>query len=134
MTKTDSNVELAKLQNDILEHLGLSQENVIFEFVSVENKVRLDLITINPKHQQSFLFHQEVGVDKVDAAHKMLDYVRSYKEKENSYTIQWMKRGDLELQTSYFRANNVYGALDKLNYGRDMNTITVYSVVLNPVS
>jgi hypothetical protein len=114
MTKTDSNVELAKLQNDILEHLGLSQENVVFEFVSV--------------------FHQEVGVDKVDAAHKMLDYVRSYKEKENSYTIQWMKRGDLELQTSYFRANNVYGALDKLNYGRDMNTITVYSVVLNPVS
>lgn len=134
MTRTDAHVELARIQNDILDHLGLSRENVIFEFVSVDNNVRLDLITINPRHQQSFLFHQEVGIDKVDAAHKMLEYVRSYKEKENSYTIQWMKKGDRELQTSYFRAKDVYAALDKLNYGRDMNTITVYSVVLNPVS
>lgn len=134
MTKADTHVELAKLQNDIFDHLGLSQENVIFEFVSVDNNVRLDLITINPRHQQSFLFHQELGVDRVDAAQKMLDYVKSYKEKENSYTIQWIRKGDKELHTSYFRANNVYAALDKLNYGRDMNTITVYSVVLNPVS
>jgi hypothetical protein len=134
MTKVDPHVELAKLQNDIFDHLGLSKQNVIFEFVSLDNNVRLDLITINPRHQQSFLFHQELGVDKVDAAQKMLDYVKSYKEKENSYTIQWMRRGDRELQTSYFRANNVYAALDKLNYGRDMNTITVYSVVLNAVS
>ena len=134
MTKADAHVELAKLQNDILDHLGLSREHVIFEFVSTDSKVRLDLITVNPRHEQSFLFHQEVGIDKVDAAHKMLDYVRSYKEKENSYTIQWIHKGDNELQTSYFRARNVYAALDKLYYGRDMNTITVYSVVLNPVS
>ena len=28
----------------------------------------------------------------------------------------------------------VYDALDKLYYGRDMNVITVFSVVLNPVA
>jgi len=28
----------------------------------------------------------------------------------------------------------MYEALDKLYFGRDMNTITVFSVVLNPVS
>lgn len=127
-------MELAKLQNDLLEHLGLSSENVVFEFAQDESNVRLDLITVNPRHNQSFLLHQEVGVDKVDAARKMLDYVKSYKEKENSYTLQWIRRGDTELHTSYFRAGNVYAALDKLYYGRDMNTITVYSVVLNPVS
>ena len=132
--KVDNHVELAKLQNDLLEHLGLSSENVVFEFGHDDNNIRLDLITVNPRHNQSFLLHQEVGVDKVDAARKMLDYVKSYKEKENSYTIQWIRRGDTELHTSYFRASNVYGALDKLYYGRDMNTITVYSVVLNPVS
>jgi hypothetical protein len=38
------------------------------------------------------------------------------------------------LNTSYFRASNVVDALQKLYYGRDMNTITVFSVVLNPVS
>ena len=29
---------------------------------------------------------------------------------------------------------HVYEALDKLYYGRDLNTITVFSVVLNPSS
>ena len=50
------------------------------------------------------------------------------------FTIQWIARGEKELNTSYFRAANVYSALDKLYYGRDINTITVFSVVLNPAS
>jgi hypothetical protein len=96
--------------------------------------VKLDLITINPRHSQSFLFHSEKAADKVDALRKMLDYVKNYKEKENSYTIQWVARGEHELHTSYFRAGNILEALEKLYYGRDRNTITVFSVVLNPVS
>jgi len=48
--------------------------------------------------------------------------------------LQWSARGDRELQTSYFRAHNVYEALDKLYFSRDLNTITVFSVVLNPSS
>lgn len=65
---------------------------------------------------------------------KMLEYVKNYKEKENSYTIQWVARDEHELHTSYFRAGNILEALEKLYYGRDRNTITVFSVVLNPVS
>jgi hypothetical protein len=64
----------------------------------------------------------------------MLDYVKSYREKESPYTIQWTIKGEKELHTSYFRASNVYEALDKLYYGRDMNNITVFSVVLNPIT
>jgi uncharacterized membrane protein len=64
----------------------------------------------------------------------MLWYVQDYKEKENSYTIQWVAKGETELNTSYFRAGNIMDALQKLYYGRDMNTITVFSVVLNPIS
>jgi len=64
----------------------------------------------------------------------MLHYVQRYKEKENSYTIQWVAKGDTELHTSYFKASNILNALQKLYYGRDMNTITVFSVVLNPIS
>ncbi|MHC2992137.1 hypothetical protein OB13_11260 [Pontibacter sp. HJ8] len=131
---TEVHVESARIQKQIENHLGLSGNSLLFEFRQNDNKVRLDLITVNPRHNQSFLFHTEVGYDKVDALRKMLDYVQSYKDKESPYTVQWMARGDKELNTSYFRARNMYEALDKLYFGRDMNTITVFSVVLNPVS
>lgn len=132
--ESNTHATLAKLQEEIREYLGLAPDNLIFEFNEQQGKVKLDLITINPKHNQSFLFHSVVGVDKTEAASKMLDYLKHYKDKENSYTIQWAKRGENELHTSYFRAKNIYQALDKLYYGRDMNTINVYSVVLNPIS
>lgn len=133
-TTGDTHVEAAKIQQQIKDYLGLRTADLIFEFSTFEGAVKLDLITINPRHNQSFLFHSERAADKVDALRKMLDYVKNYKEKENSYTIQWVARGEHELHTSYFRAGNILEALEKLYYGRDRNTITVFSVVLNPVS
>ena len=132
--RTDIHIEAAKIQNEIMEFLGMKASNVVFEFGTLDNKVKLDLITINPRHNQSFLFKSEVGFDKTDVLNRMLDYVKTHKEKEGSYTIQWAARGMSELQTSYFRAKNIYDALDKLYYGRDMNNITVFSVVLNPIA
>ena len=127
-------VESARIQKQIEHHLGISGSSLLFEFRHLDNKIRLDLITVNPRHQQSFLFHSEVGYDRLEVLRKMLAYVQSYRDRESSFTVQWMARDDKELNTSYFRARNMYEALDKLYYGRDMNTITVYSVVLNPVS
>lgn len=133
-TLSDMHVEAARVQQEIKTYLGLRTSDMVFEYTTIDGKVKLDLITINPRHNQAFLFHSETGADKVDALRKMHDYVQSSKEKENSYTIQWVAKGDKELNTSYFRASNVLDALQKLYYGRDMNTITVFSVVLNPVS
>lgn len=134
-TASDVHVEAARIQKEIKSYLGLRSNALIFEYGTFEGKVKLDLITINPRHNQSFLFHSELGFDKVDALKKMLNYVENYKEKESSYTIQWIANKDnKELHTSYFRASSVYDALDKLYYGRDSNTITVFSVVLNPVA
>ncbi len=127
-------VEAARIQQEIKDYLGLRTSDLVFEYTTLEGKVKLDLITINPRHNQAFLFHSETGADKVHALNKMLAYVQSYKEKENSYTIQWVAKGDTELHTSYFKAGNILDALQKLYYGRDMNTITVFSVVLNPIS
>jgi hypothetical protein len=136
MTETfsDLHVEAARIQQQIKDYLGLRTSDLIFEHSLHEGKAKLDLITINPRHNQSFLFHSEKGSDKVDALRKMWDYVKNFKEKENSYTIQWVTKSDSELHTSYFRASNILDALEKLYYGRDRNTITVFSVVLNPVS
>jgi hypothetical protein len=131
---SDAHVEAARIQQQIKDYLGLRTSDLIFEYSLFEGKAKLDLITINPRHEQSFLFHSETGADKVDALRKMWDYVQSYKEKENSYTIQWVANGNQELHTSYFRAGNILEALEKLYYGRDRNTITVFSVVLNPIS
>ncbi len=130
----DVHVESARIQNLIENHLGLKAGQLVFEYRNIDGKLQLDLITINPRHNQSFLFHTVKGYDKVDVLQKMLEYVTKYKEKESSYTLQWVAKGDSELHTSYFRAKNIYDALDKLYYGRDMNTITVFSVVLNPVA
>lgn len=133
-TISDMHVEAARIQQEIKDYLGLRTSDLIFEYSPLEGKIKLDLITINPRHNQAFLFHSETGMDKVEALKKMLSYVQNYKEKEHSYTIQWVAKGEKELHTSYFRAGNIMDALQKLYYGRDMNTITVFSVVLNPIS
>ena len=133
-TQSEMHVEAARIQQEIKDYLGLRTSDIVFEYRTVDGKVKLDLITINPRHNQAFLFHSETGVDKIDSLKRMLLYVQSYKEKENSYTIQWVVKGGTELHTSYFKASNIMDALQKLYYGRDMNTITVFSVVLNPIS
>ena len=136
MTETLSgiHIEAARIQQEIKDHLGLRSSDLLFEYTSLEGKTRLDLITVNPRHNQAFLFHSETGSDKLEVLKKMLAYVQGYKEKENSYTIQWAMKGGRELHTSYFKAANVMDALQKLYYGRDMNTLTVFSIVLNPIS
>lgn len=126
--------DIARLEREIQQYLGLEPAQLQFEFRELEGLTRLDLITMNPRHEQSFLFRYETGRDKVQCLEKMLAYVRSYRDTESSYTLQWRARGDRELQTSYFRAHNMYEALDKLYFDRDLNTITVFSVVLNPSS
>ena len=134
METSDIHVEAARIQQKITEYLGLRTSDLLFEYSLLEGKTKLDLITISPRHNQSFLFHTETGTDKVNALKSMWEYVQNYKEKENSYTIQWVAKNEKELHTSYFRAGNILDALEKLYYGRDRNTITVFSVVLNPVS
>jgi len=133
-TLSEMHVEAARFQQEITDYLGLRTADLVFEYSTIDGKVKLDLITVNPRHNQAFLFHNETGSDKVEALKKMLAYVQHYKEKENSYTIQWVVKGEAELHTSYFRAGNILDALQKLYYGRDRNTITVFSVVLNPIS
>ncbi|MFN8697952.1 MAG: hypothetical protein ACK500_14280 [Flavobacteriales bacterium] len=130
----DKHIETANLQMEIGSYIGLGQNSLIFHFDEEPNRVVLRLITANPRHNQSFLFHTTEGTSKVEALRLMLDYVKSYKEAESSYTIQWSLKGENQLQTSYFRAKNILGALDKLYYDRDPNSITVFSVTLNPLS
>jgi len=134
MAPQESHVSIARYQKEIKDLLGLNTENLVFEYAERGNTVKLDLVTVNPRHNQSFLFHTAEGIDKVDALKKMLEYVKKNYPGENSYTMQWTTMHSQELHTSYFRAKNMYGALDKLYYGRDINTISVYFIKLNPIA
>ncbi len=131
----DKNLESAKLQKEIGDHIGVGVDSLMFNYVEEPGKdAKLYLITLNPRHNQSFLFHSTVGHDKLEALHAMREYVSTYKDRTSSYTVQWSARGEGELNTSYFRAKNILDALDKLFYDRDPNSITVFSVILNPIS
>lgn len=134
MTQPDRHLESALIQKEITDYIGLDASKILFEYSEIASNVKLDVITINSVHRQSFLFHSVQGMDKIDALKKMLEYAKGFKDKERSYTIQWSLMGQNELNTSYFRAKDIVDALDKLFYGRDQSTIVVFSVVLNPIA
>jgi hypothetical protein len=133
MTK-DKHIETAELQREIEDYIGLGQNSVVFEFDEEGSLTTLKVITINPRHRQSFLFKQTEGTSKIDALRNLLHYVKNYKSKEYSYTVQWSLKDKKELHTSYFSAKNIMEALDKFFYGRDPNGIVIFSVNLNPIA
>lgn len=126
--------EINRLKAEMGRYIGLGNNSLNFQFEDSNGSWLLRLITINPKHNQSFLFHTSTGETQLEAIQEMLNYVKAFKEDESSYTIQWTLLGEQSLHTSYFRAKNVIGALDKLYFGRDPNSITVFSVIMNPIS
>ena len=123
-----------KIEQKIANVLGLKESQLIFNFRQIDGITTFDLITINPNHQQSFLFHSLKAIDKNEALNKMLEYLEKHYQNEDSYTIQWVKVGQNKLHTSYFRAKNIYGILDKFFYERDINSYKIYSIALNPIS
>jgi len=131
----DKNIEIARYQKEIEAYIGLGPGSIVFDFDELnQNQVELRVITVNPRHRQSFLFHTTTGRNKVEALQDVVDYLKNYKSKESTYTIQWRIKGEDVLNTSYFSAKNVLGALDKLYFDRDPNSITVFSVILNPMT
>ncbi len=130
----DKNIIIINLQNKIQEYIGVGIDNIIFDYSQIEDNFMLKVITINKRHKQSFLFHEVTGSDKIDCLKKMLSYVKVYKEKESTFTIQWSMMDNNYLNTSYFRGKNVLEVLDKFYYDRDPNSITVFSVILSPIA
>lgn len=131
---TKGSDEKTVIQSKIGRYISIGKENIHFNVQKKRGTVILRLITFNPIHNQSFLFHSVQSESEMEAYREMLRYVQYHKEEESSYTIQWSLLGENKLYTSYFRANTILGALDKLYFDRDPNTINVFSVMLNPIS
>jgi hypothetical protein len=130
----DNHVRIAELQQGIREGIEIEESNILFEFKENTDNAVLEVITINAKHKQSFLFHSTEGRDKIEALESMLEYVNQAKTQYNSYTLQWSLMNEDKLHTSYFRAKNIMDALDKFYHKKDINSVNVFSVVLNPIA
>ena len=130
----ENHVRIAELQQKIKDNINLDGNSILFEFHSLGATTDLEVITVNPKHKQSFLYHSTEGRDKIEALEAMLAYVLKNNTSDNTYTIQWSIKGEDKLYTSYFRAINIMDALDKFYFGRDIMSVNVFSAVLNPIS
>lgn len=130
----DNHVRIAELQKNIKDGINIDEQNILFEFSELNEQTKLEVITINPKHAQSFLFHTTEGNDKISALEEMLNYVKKARLQFNSYTVQWSTINEDKLHTSYFRAKSIVDALNKFHYGRDESSVIVFSVVLNPIA
>lgn len=133
MNSADPNIEMARLQREISRKLELPLDNLVFDYTQAGDRVKLELITINPKHDQSFLFHAVSADDKLTAMRELLDYVVQTFRKEQSYTVQWAKKGG-ELHTSYFRARDMFEVLEKFYHGRIKDDYLVFNITLNPIA
>ena len=67
----DLNIDIARLQKEIADRLGLQSSQVVFDFSLNEGVTKLDLITISQRHEQSFLYHTTKAIDKKEALEKM---------------------------------------------------------------
>jgi hypothetical protein len=126
--------EIEELKGKIGKYITIGKENLSYQVKKSKTKVSLQLITFNPLHNQRFLFHACEADSAEECFRQMLKYVQYHKEEESSYTMQWTLLGENKLHTSYFRANSILGALNKLYFDRDPNGIIVFSVILNPIS
>ena len=121
-------------EKHIADLLGQASKHLVnFNFVDTDNgSVTLYLETINPKYNQMFLYNSLTGINKLDVLHKMLEYVKTQSQIEDTYTIQWSAHSEHGVRTSYFHARSIEEALEKFRYGRDRNKTTIFLVSLNP--
>ena len=121
-----------RIENERRGYFGTHQIEFIEE--RIEGVIEVALVTTSSHHWQKFLFHKARGAFRQQALESLLDYIREHKAKECTYTIQWRALNSTDLHTSYFSAPNIQAALDKFFFGRDVHSITVFSVSLNPIS
>lgn len=131
---TDPHITVARLQQEISQKLNLNLEHLIFNYTALPEGVRLELITVNPKHDQSFLYHSTEAPSKEEALRRMSDYVIKNNQAKNSFTVQWTQKGIGELHTSYFRARDIYEVLEKFYHGQEKGDFTIFSITLNPIA
>ena len=134
----DKKLEQLKLQHQI--YSRLQQDNGVsshFDYhvnLMSDQTITLNLLTYNQRHEEYMLFHAVSGTSSLDCLQKMLRYIEDRSgSKENSYTIEWTKKGDDATYKSYFMAADQDEAIAKFLHEKDEDEYR-YTCTLNPVS
>lgn len=107
-----------------------------FENTKDQKGYHLHLLSYNPLHNKKFLFHSEVGGDKLDAHIKMLKFVQELpgSKDNNNYKIVWGNKKEGKKITSYFFGKSEFDALHKLYYKENKDNVIFFSMEVSPSS
>jgi|SaaInlV_100m_DNA_4_1039707.scaffolds.fasta_scaffold77964_2 hypothetical protein len=109
-----------------------------FKYIYSPNTCKLDLVTYNPLHQTHFLLHSLDSITQIDALCKMYEYIMHMKDSQSklsSYTIEWYStNGKGGSFVSSFYGAGIEDVVKKFLYGKSPNSITIFSIKLNPIS
>ncbi len=126
------------LENQVRELLDETQIYFDYNIVNTGSNsqaptIKLDLITINQEHNHKFLFHSCMGNNKINILEEMIAYINEYKKHQETYAIEWMenKKGD-EVQTSWFRGNDIFDVLNKFFYNKEKSQFKIFKIKLMP--
>ncbi len=130
-----------ELENNVREILNETQiyfdYNVVPDNTAEHNLpiIKLDLITINKEHNQKFLFHSLKGVSKIGILKEMIAYIQEYKDRSESYEIEWinLKQPEKTL-TSWFLGNDIMDVLHKFYYNKEKTQFKIFRIKLMPLA
>ncbi|EAY27900.1 hypothetical protein [Microscilla marina] len=126
------------LENTVRELLDDTQIYFDYNIVNIGSKtevpqIKLDLITINKEHNHKFLFHSCTGSNKINILEAMIDYINEYKKRQETYAIEWMNvKLTEEMQTSWFRGNDIFDILNKFFYNKEKSQFKIFKIKLMP--
>ncbi len=132
-----------ELENKVREILNDTQ--IYFDYNIVPNNVnenehdlpliKLDLITINKEHNQKFLFHSVKGASKIGILKEVITYIQEYKERSESYEIEWIHLKQPEkTQVSWFSGNDILDVLHKFYYNKEKTQFKIFRLKLMPMA
>lgn len=123
-------VEKYKLESEIRELIFDDNRNSAhFEYSDHGHLgVNVKLVTLNKKTNATFLLTEMVSTTEIEALQNILKYLSE--DRYHSFTIKWYEKGipTDRPNKSKFRAQNIIAAIEKFYYGRNKDSLVIYSI------
>jgi hypothetical protein len=119
------------LENKIRELIFDDNKNSThFEYDEVEDgRKNIKLITLNRKTGATFLLTESTKNNEIDALIDIHDFL-TVNDFAHTFTIKWYTKGvpSDRPNTSKFTGRTMYEALDKFYFGKNRNSLIIYSI------
>lgn len=127
--------KLIQNDNDCSTHFEYSN----IHFGTGRSGIKLTLITYNPSHKRHFLLHSLEAQTRLMAVKAMYQHIFTLKQTLESkdspyllYCIEWFDKKTNKKSKSSFYGSSIQDILMKFYYKRDVNELTLLSMMLLP--